>query len=287
MNFPFKLFPINIVLIFIGLLSEFNLITHAKENLNNKYKIVALTSLSADLVNQINKESLVGIPGSSLIRKNSDFDNKTIVSSGRMQPDLEKIINLNPTLVIGASGFHDKTLSKIKGLGINTLSTNIKSLKSLDNFYQELQRKLEVNNLTSIEEVLESCYPNNSIIKRNNKDVVALVSVKPILSPGANSWAGSLINNFKLNNLSANIQNKTQFKGYTNLSQEWLLKIKPTNLILIKTPGSDISQYKSLPIWEKLPAVKNKKIFEFDYYGLINPGNLDSIDTACRKLSLI
>ena len=287
MNFPFKLFPINIILIFIGFLSDINLITHAKENLNNKYKIVALTSLSADLVNQINKESLVGIPGSSLIRKNSDFDNKTIVSSGRMQPDLEKIIKLNPTLVIGASGFHDKTLSKIKGLGINTLSTNIKSLKSLDNFYQELQRKLKVNNLTSIKEVLESCYPNNSIIKRNNKDVVALVSVKPILSPGANSWAGSLINNFKLNNLSANIQNKTQFKGYTNLSQEWLLKIKPTNLILIKTPGSDISQYKSLPIWEKLPAVKNKKIFEFDYYGLINPGNLDSIDNACRKLSLI
>ena len=287
MNFPFKLFPINIILIFIGFLSDINLITHAKENLNNKYKIVALTSLSADLVNQINKESLVGIPGSSLIRKNSDFDNKTIVSSGRMQPDLEKIIKLNPTLVIGASGFHDKTLSKIKGLGINTLSTNIKSLKSLDNFYQELQRKLEVNNLTSIKEVLVSCYPNNSIIKRNNKDVVALVSVKPILSPGANSWAGSLINNFKLNNLSANIQNKTQFKGYTNLSQEWLLKIKPDNLILIKTPGSDISQYKSLPIWEKLPAVKNKKIFEFDYYGLINPGNLDSIDNACRKLSLI
>ena len=287
MNFPFKLFPINIILIFIGFLSDINLITHAKENLNNKYKIVALTSLSADLVNQINKESLVGIPGSSLIRKNSDFDNKTIVSSGRMQPDLEKIIKLNPTLVIGASGFHDKTLSKIKGLGINTLSTNIKSLKSLDNFYQELQRKLEVNNLTSIKEVLVSCYPNNSIIKRNNKDVVALVSVKPILSPGANSWAGSLIDNFKLNNLSANIQNKTQFKGYTNLSQEWLLKIKPDNLILIKTPGSDISQYKSLPIWDKLPAVKNKKIFEFDYYGLINPGNLDSIDNACRKLSLI
>ena len=287
MNFPFKLFPINIILIFIGFLSDINLITHAKENLNNKYKIVALTSLSADLVNQINKESLVGIPGSSLIRKNSDFDNKTIVSSGRMQPDLEKIINLNPTLVIGASGFHDKTLSKIKGLGINTLSTNIKSLKSLDNFYKELQRKLEVNNLTSIKEVLVSCYPNNSIIKRNNKDVVALVSVKPILSPGANSWAGSLIDNFKLNNLSANIQNKTQFKGYTNLSQEWLLKIKPDNLILIKTPGSDFSQFKSLPIWNKLPAVKNKKIFEFDYYGLINPGNLDSIDNACRKLSLI
>ena len=287
MNFFFKKFPINIFLIFIGFLNQINYISNAKENLNNNFRIIALTSLSADLVNQINNQNLVGIPGSSLLIKNNDFDNITIVSRGRMQPDLETIIKLNPNLVIGASGFHDKTLSEIKRLGINTLATNIKSLDSLDNFYKELQRKLEVNNLTSIKEVLKNCYPNYSQDKRNNKEVVALVSVKPILSPGSTSWAGSLISNFKLNNLSANIQNKSQFKGYTNLSLEWLLKAKPNNLILIKTPGSDVSQYKSLPIWEKLPAVKNKKIFEFDYYGLINPGNLDSIDNACKRLSLI
>ena len=287
MNVFFKKLPINIVLICIGFLNQLTYISNAKENSNNNFRIVALTSLSADLVNQINNRNLVGIPGSSLIRKNNDFDNITIVSRGRMQPDLEKIINLNPNLVIGASGFHDKTLSEIKRLGINTLSTNIKSLDSLDNFYKELQRKLEVNNLTSIKEVLKNCYPNYSTSKRNNKEVVALVSVKPILSPGSTSWAGSLISNFRLNNLSANIQNKTQFKGYTNLSLEWLLKAKPNNLILIKTPGSDISQYKDLPVWQKLPAVKNNKIFEFDYYGLINPGNLVSIDNACKKLALI
>jgi len=287
MNFFFKKFPINILLIFIGFLNQLNYISNAKENLNNNFRIIALTSLSADLVNQINNQNLVGIPGSSLLIKNNDFDNITIVSRGRMQPDLETIIKLNPNLVIGASGFHDKTLSEIKRLGINTLSTNIKSLDSLDNFYKELQRKLEVNNLTSIKEVLKNCYPNYSQDKINNKEVVALVSVKPILSPGSTSWAGSLISNFRLNNLSANIQNKSQFKGYTNLSLEWLLKAKPNNLILIKTPGSDISQYKNLPVWQKLPAVKNNKIFEFDYYGLINPGNLVSIDNACKKLSLI
>ena len=287
MNFFFKKFGINICLIFIGFLNQLNYISNAKENLNNNFRIIALTSLSADLVNQINNKNLVGIPGSSLLIKNNDFDNITIVSRGRMQPDLEKIINLNPNLVIGASGFHDKTLSEIKRLGIDTLSTNIKSLDSLDNFYKDLQRKLEVNNLTSIKEVLKNCYPNYSQDKKNNKKVVALVSVKPILSPGSTSWAGSLISNFRLNNLSANIKNKSQFKGYTNLSLEWLLKAKPNNLILIKTPGSDISQYKNLPVWQKLPAVKNNKIFEFDYYGLINPGNLVSIDEACKKLSLI
>ena len=287
MHFFSKVILKSLILIFLGFLYQLTYASNAKENLNKNFRIVALTSLTADLVNQINNKNLVGIPGSSIIRKNNDFDNITIVSSGRMQPDLEKIINLNPTLVIGASGFHDKTLSEIKRLGINTLSTNINSLKSLDDFYQELQRKLELNSITSIKEILKSCYPNYSIIKKNNKDVVVLVSIKPILSPGANSWAGSLISNFRLTNLSANIQNKTQFKGYTNLSLEWLLKAKPKNLILIKTPGSDISQYKSLSIWEKLPAVKNNKIFEFDYYGLINPGNLVSIDNACKKLSLI
>ena len=287
MNFFFKKFGINICLIFIGFLNQLNYISNAKENLNNNFRIIALTSLSADLVNQINNKNLVGIPGSSLLIKNNDFDNITIVSRGRMQPDLEKIINLNPNLVIGASGFHDKTLSEIQRLGIDTLSTNIKSLDSLDNFYKDLQRKLEVNNLTSIKEVLKNCYPNYSQDKKNNKKVVALVSVKPILSPGSTSWAGSLISNFRLDNLSANIKNKSQFKGYTNLSLEWLLKAKPNNLILIKTPGSDISQYKNLPVWQKLPAVKNNKIFEFDYYGLINPGNLVSIDEACKKLSLI
>ena len=287
MHFFSRLISKSLLLIFLGCLYQLTYASNAKDNIKKNFRIVALTSLSADLVNQINNDSLVGIPDSSLTRKNSDFDNKTIISRGRMQPDLEKIISLNPTLVIGASGFHDKTLSEIKRLGINTVSANIKSLKSLDNFYQDLQRKFEVNNVTSIKDVLKSCYPDYSIIKQNNKDVVALVSVKPILSPGVNSWAGSLISNFKLNNLSANIQNKTQFKGYANLSLEWLLKTKPNNLILIKTPGSDVSQYKSLPIWEKLPAVKNNKVFEFDYYGLINPGNLDSIDTACRKLSLI
>ena len=96
-------------------------------------RVVALTSLSADLVNEINNKNLVGIPGSSLLKKDDDFKDITIVSSGRIQPDIEKIINLKPTLVIGASGFHDKTLLKINNLGIETISTKIKDIESLNN----------------------------------------------------------------------------------------------------------------------------------------------------------
>ena len=249
----------------------------------NNIRVVALTSLTADLINTISKDSLVGIPGSSILKKNKDFDSIPIVSSGRMPPDLEKILSLKPDLVIGAKGFHDRPLSKLNSLGISTLSTSISSLDDLDNLNKKLASKLNARP-KSLEDILGSCYPKN---KNKNKNLVVLVSSKPILSPNKDSWAGNLISSFKFNNLASEITNKTEFKGYVNLSPEWLIKSQPENILVIKTPGSDMSQYESINIWNKLEAVKNNKIYTFDYYGLINAGGIKAINKACQKLSSI
>ena len=250
---------------------------------DKRLKIVALTSLSADLVNTISRESLIGIPGSSIFKKNKQFENIPIISSGRMPPNLEKIISLQPDLVIGAEGFHDRSLAKLNSLGIDTLSTSISSLDDLDILYGQLSSKLRVSS-KSLETILKSCYVEKI---KQNKNVVVLVSSKPILSPNKKSWAGNLISTFKLNNLASEITNKTEFKGYVNLSPEWLLKSQPENILVIKTPGSDLSQYESMNIWKNLNAVKNNKVFIFEYYGLINAGSINSINQACQKLSSI
>ena len=250
-------------------------------------RVVALTSLSADLINTISKDALVGIPGSSILKKNKEFDSIPIVSSGRMPPDLEKILNLKPDLVVGAKGFHDRSLSKLNSLGISTLSTSISSLDDLDNLNKELASKLNTS-AKSLEDILVSCYPKIKKKNKNkNKNLIVLVSSKPMLSPNKDSWAGNLISSFKLNNLASEITNKTEFKGYVNLSPEWLIKYQPENILVIKTPGSDLSQYSSINIWKKLKAVKNNKIYTFDYYGLINAGGIKAINKACQKLSLI
>ena len=251
----------------------------------NNIRVVALTSLTADLINTISKDSLVGIPGSSILKKNKDFDSIPIVSSGRMPPDLEKILSLKPDLVIGAKGFHDRPLSKLNGLGISTLSTSISSLNDLDNLNKKLASKLNART-KSLEDMLGSCYPNNKN-KNKNKNLIVLVSSKPMLSPNKDSWAGNLISSFNLNNLASEITNKTEFKGYVNLSPEWLIKSQPENILVIKTPGSDMSQYESINIWNKLEAVKNNKIYTFDYYGLINAGGIKAINKACQQLSSI
>ena len=248
-----------------------------------KTRVVALTSLTADLISTISKDSLVGIPGSSILKKNKEFDSIPVVSSGRMPPDLEKILSLKSDLVIGAKGFHDRPLSKLNSLGISTLSTSISSLDDLDKLNKKLALKLNART-KSLEDILGSCYPKN---KNKNKNLIVLVSSKPILSPNKDSWAGNLISSFKFNNLASEITNKTEFKGYVNLSPEWLIKSQPENILVIKTPGSDMSQYESINIWNKLEAVKNNKIYTFDYYGLINAGGIKAINKACQKLSSI
>ena len=272
--------------IFISLILclSFILNAEAKPNRSNKkIRIVALTSLTADLINTISKDSLVGVPGSSILKKNKEFDSIPKVSSGRMPPDLEKILSLKPDIVIGAKGFHDRPLLKLNSLGINTLSTSITSLNDLDNLYKQIASKLKTQT-KSIEDILQNCYSNK---KNKNKNLVVLVSSKPILSPNKNSWAGNLISSFKLNNLASEISNKSEFKGYVNLSPEWLLKSQPENILVIKTPGSNLSQYNSMNIWKKLDAVKNNKVFTFEYYGLINAGGIKAINKACQKLASI
>ena len=94
-------------------------------------QVVALTSLTADIIQTLEADALVGIPGSSLLREGDRFAGIEVVSEGRLEPDLEKIVALAPDLVIGAAGFHDKTLDRMTELGIETLTVNVDSWAAL------------------------------------------------------------------------------------------------------------------------------------------------------------
>ena len=88
-------------------------------------RVVALSSLSADIIYQLDQTKLVGVVGSRLLKDDSRFKGITQVSQGQNPPNLEKIVALKPDLVIGVAGFSDAPLKKIKELGIDTLSTKI------------------------------------------------------------------------------------------------------------------------------------------------------------------
>ena len=257
-------------------------INSKKENqVDNYSKVIALTSLTADIVNKLSPESLVAIPSSSLFKNKKEFSNKIVVTQGRKPPNLEKIISLQPDLVLGAKGFHDKALSQIDSLGIDTISTEIKNFSDLELLIERISTYLIVDN-PSLYAYAPSCNKSNRDISSDS--TIVLVSSSPLLSPNKNSWAGSLLENFNVNNLIGDFQSKSGFQGYVTLSPETLLEKNPDNIILIDT-GNDMKElFLNKSYSSNLKAVKNDNVYSFNYYGLINPGSMESINNACDKL---
>ena len=252
-------------------------------------RVITLTSLSTDIVGKLSFEKLVAIPGSSLFKNNEGFDNLPRISQGRTPPNIEKIISLKPDLVIGTKGFHDKILSKLKAINVTTLAYELKDWDSLESTINLISTKLEINDYRKSNEIintnLKECVVPNEQNKKPN--VVVLASTKPILSPNSKSWAGNLLQRLGLNSLTKDLDSKSEFSGYVNLSPEWLVKEDPDNLIIIQTrPGQYIDFEKSMP-FSNLKAVKLEKVYRFNYYGLINAGSLESINSACLKLRKI
>ena len=247
----------------------------------NKKRVVALTSLTADLVNRLDSNSLLAIPGSRLLKNNDQFNDKIVVSQGRNPPNIEKIISLKPDLVLGAKGFHDKALSQINGLGVKTISTEIKNWNDLELLINEISEYLDIDN-PSLYSLAPDCRQPSSELSSDSS--IVLVSSSPLLSPNKKSWAGSLLNKFNVNNLIGDIQSKSGFAGYVTLSPETLLDKNPDNIILIDI-GNDMKEsFLKKSYSSNLKAVKNNNILTLNYYGLINPGSFDSINNACEKL---
>ena len=271
-----------LIIIFSSILFPLNSI--AKENTKEENKrIISLNSLGADIVSKLDNDSLVGIPGSSLLKKDERFLQKVIVSEGRMPPSLEKIINLKPNLVIGSAGFHDKILEKLNELNIQTFKTNTKSIKQLETLINDLANYLN-KNPSNLKDSIKSCYLNTS---RTRGSAVILASTKPLLSPNSKSWAGKLLERFNFDNISKNLDSKTEFKGYVNLSPEIILKTKPSKIIVISFPGMNQNTLQSDPVFKKILSSNDSELITFNYYGLINPGSLKTINKACEKLSNI
>lgn len=254
----------------------------------NKKRVVSLSSISADIVNNISPDQLVAIPGSSLFKNKKEFENLPVISMGRTPPNLEKIVSLKPDLVIGAKGFHGKIIEKLNDINIKTISYDLRNWNDLEGLISSISRELNLSDAKVVENVINNDLNHCGVVKSNkNANLIVLASPKPILSPNSDSWAGELLNRFDLNSLTKDIDSKSQFKGYINLSPEWLLKQDPDNLILIETRPGQFNEFGITKPFSNLTAVKNNKVYRFNYYGLINPGSLNSINDACKKLKNI
>ncbi len=244
-------------------------------------RIVALTSLSADLVNALAPDRLVAIPGSSLFRDSPDFADLPVVSEGRTPPNLETIVSLEPDLVIGAVGFHDQALAQLGDMGIATLGTETSRWEDLPKLINTLAQVTQTN-AAALPNRYQSCFPTDP---EPSESVLVLVSRQPLLSPNANSWAGDLLSRFNADNVTAQLQGQGMFDGYVTLSAEKVLAADPDVLMLVDTGEGLAEQLQQEPFWNQLKAVQTGEVHTIDYFGMVNPGSLASIAEACDTLA--
>ncbi|WP_231295557.1 ABC transporter substrate-binding protein [Gloeocapsa sp. PCC 7428] len=243
-------------------------------------RVVALSSLTADIIYQLDATKLVGIPGSRLLRNDTRFKDMTRVSEGRVPPNLEKIVALKPNLVVGAAGFAEQTTQKLKELGIPVFLTTVDSWESLNETTKSLAQLIDADPqpLLNRYQTFLANKPNQS------PSTLVLVSRQPILTPNKSSWAGDLLNQFQANNLAAQLQGKSSFGGYITLSPEKILEANPDVLLVVDTEPGVAEFFKSQSFWKQLNAAKNNRVYTFDYYGLVNPGSIDAIEKTCEQL---
>lgn len=247
---------------------------------NEPVKVVALTSLTADIIHHLDKSKLVGIPGSRLIGADPRFKDLPQVSQGRTAPDLEQVVALKPTLVIGAKGFHDQPLSKVKDLGVATLTTEVKGWQDLIALTEEIAEKIGADPAPLLARY-QKCL---SQLPTESASTLVLVSRQPILAPNQNSWAGDFLKQFKAKNLAAELQGQSPVEGYVTLSAEKVLESNPDIVLVVDPERDPVAAFEAEPFWSKLKATQNKRVHAFDYYGLVNPGSISKIEAACTQL---
>jgi iron complex transport system substrate-binding protein len=255
--------------------------TQITQPIQKSKRVVALTPLAADIIYNLDKTKLVGISNSrytDTVAK-SKFSNLPRVGKNTAI-NIEKIVALKPDLVLGAEGFHDKTIAKLQELKIPTLVGNISSWQDLEDSTKQIAQQIGADP----KPILDKYQSYTTNIPNNGKTVLVLLRAQATTSPNKNSWTGNLLEKFKYKNLAANLQGKSRIKGYITLSQEKILEANPEKLFIIESANLNPNDFKQLPYWSKLKAVQNNQVYVFHHDGLITPTSIDTVEDVTKQL---
>lgn len=246
---------------------------------NTKELSVVATSIAVtEILNQlgVSKDQVIGIPQSDSYTVPKKYQKATKVGNA-MSPDMEKISNLNPDLILSPNSLESDLASKYEKLKISSSFLNLKNLsgmyKSIEElgklFNKEKQAKKLIDDYVTYMTSFREKYQNNI-----SPRILILMGI-----PGGSyviatesSYVGDLV---KLAG-GTNIYGDGEGKDFVNVSVEDMLKQQP-DLILRTShamPEQVMSYFKeefsNNDTWQQFDAVKNNKVFDLnnEYFGM-------------------
>ncbi|WP_457744639.1 ABC transporter substrate-binding protein [Sulfurimonas sp.] len=212
------------------------------------------------------------------------------IIGGYENPNLEKIIAYNPTLVVGQT-FNAKTLSKLKSFGIKTIRLNLKRLNSIKKSIlilgKKLQAQKEAKALTN--KITNAVTTANK--SKKSHSVMIVYGLKEDLRNGIYIAGKDIFFNDiieECGNTNAYTSNAT---NQPVLNYENVIALNPDQIIILHSKATEpnVNVKKALKNWYSLPtnAAKHHKISIVDESYLHIPSQRVAltIKRLCREMN--
>ncbi len=249
-------------------------------------RIISLSPSITEIIYALKKgDALVGTSEYSLYPKEAG---SLPVIGGYSNPNLEKIISLSPTLVIGQN-FNHMTLEKLKRFNIKTLMLKLQTINDIKSAIEQLSNELQVSSEKIIKNIDES------IKKAKKSKIPHKVMIVYGLREDLRSGIYIAGNNIFFDDIIKLCGNTNAYSAnQTNqpvLSYENVIALNPDQIIILHSNASnpDVDKEKALSQWHSLPtnAGKNRRITVVDesYINIPSHRVALSIERLCREMS--
>lgn len=189
------------------------------------------------------------------------------VRVGGMELNIEKIVSLQPTMILDINSLHRKYETLFSRLGLNYINFRVSDTSQLPQMALEVATLLgepekgksfseEWNSKTSILRLTKTQQP----VK-----VYCEIWDNPIQAAGINGYIGKMIE--KAGGINV-IENKTD---YPVINTETIM-LKSPDVIIVCYPVKNIDSIKERPGWSKIKAITNQQIYHVDQDLFVRPG---------------
>jgi iron complex transport system substrate-binding protein len=192
---------------------------------------------------------------------------ESIESIGKMSPlNLEKIISLNPDLILSYGGFQSKDIPRLRELGLNVLVIQSETLQEMIQGIKLIAQACGIPEkgeelISKMQERIDRISFQVMTSSRQKPKIFVGSTFDTIFSPGKETLFHELITLAGGENIVGNLQ------GWAKISPELVAEKEPDIIIVpsgIMNP-EEISKIKQDIInhagWSNIPAIKNNRIY--------------------------
>lgn len=225
-------------------------------NLWANERIISLSPSITEIVYALKKgDDLVGVSSYSIYPK--EAKNLPIVG-GYQNPNIEKILDLKPTLVIGQT-YNQSLLDQLKRFNIKTLMLDLERLQSIKDSIAIVGKTLNAKNTNKLIDDINQAL--NSFKKPKKPHSVMIVyGLREDLRSGNYIAGHNIFFEDIIKECGHTNAYKEEFLDQPVLGYENIIAINPDQIIILHSlaTGANIDVKKALNAWKSIPTTASK-----------------------------